>query len=193
MSRSSGTDLQIDSAGKTISPSKTTKWATAQNILSGSAPRLSMSTAVHSIVAINRMDDLSNFADDSFYLNFFCSEITVSQLSMFYNLFQDKMSKESLMVDKSLFQECVVPILTEDQRRGFGGKRFQTLFEKIDANKDGLVSWDDISLFILQGAGTHRTASVAGGSSSFFDLVDNKKSSELLENHITKMLFQACT
>ena len=135
-----------------------------------------MSTAVHSIVAINRMDDLSNFADDSFYLNFFCSEITVSQLSMFYNLFQDKMSKESLMVDKSLFQECVVPILTEDQRRGFGGKRFQTLFEKIDANKDGLVSWDDISLFILQGAGTHRTASVAGGSSSFFDLVDNKKS-----------------
>ena len=133
-----------------------------------SKTRLSISTAADAIIAIHRMDSMTNFADDQWYLNFFCSEISASQLSMFHIIFLQKLNKESQMVDKEAFQECVIPILTEEQKKGFGGKRFQVLFDKIDANRDCLISWDDISLFVLQGSGTHKRPLTAGGSSSFF-------------------------
>jgi hypothetical protein len=128
-----------------------------------------MTTVVDSIIAINRIDTMTNHADDSWYVNFFCSEISVSQLSMFHALFLEKMSEKSEMVDKVSFQQCVVPILSDDQKRMFGGKRFHVLFDKIDANKDGLVSWDDVSLFILQGSRNHHEPLSSSGSYSFFD------------------------
>lgn len=131
-----------------------------------------MITAIDSIVAIHRMKSSTNHTDDSWYTNFFCSEISVSQLSTFHNLFQEKTSHGVQMINKDIFQQCVVPILTEDQMLGFRGKRFQVLFDKIDANRDGLVSWDDISLFILQGSGNHHRPLTSGEPCSFFAIND---------------------
>jgi WD40 repeat protein len=130
--------------------------------------RPSMTAVVDSIVAIHRMASSTNHTDDSWYTNFFCSEISVSQLSTFHSLFLEKTGHDSNVINKDVFQQCVVPILTEEQSLGFRGKRFQVLFDKIDANRDGLVSWDDISLFILQGSGAHRRSLTSIDSCSFF-------------------------
>ncbi len=136
--------------------------------------RLSLQAAADAIIAVHRMNSTTNFADDSWYINFFCSEISVSQLSMFHELFLQKTSKESPTVNREAFHHCVLPILNHDQKQGFGGKRFQVLFDKIDANKDGLVSWDDISMFILQGSGAHQGPLISDSSSQFFVKNDNR-------------------
>ena len=152
-------DSQNRSMGEASSTSKSNKY---------SSSRLSITSVADSIIAIHRMASTTNYADDSWYINFFCSEISVSQLSKFHELFLDRISSTSPTVDRDAFHQCVIPILTQDQKQGFGGRRFQVLFDKIDANRDGLVSWDDISLFILQGSGTHRLPASSSSSSPFF-------------------------
>lgn len=139
----------MDSTGNGINPSQSQKKESSKP---------SMTTVVDTIVAIHRMASSTNHADDAWYTNFFCSDISVSQLSTFHSFFLEKTSPDVQVISKDTFQQCVIPILTEEQKLGFRGKRFQELFDKIDANRDGLVSWDDISLFILQGSGAHRTS-----------------------------------